>query len=116
MRLMRLLRPLVAQLAHWAQLTRCTKDRAHLRQLLEMSMAASEPRYVSLPTRTGGELVLPAEPVALTLQLQSRGFVLQADGDDLVVSPFSALSSEDCRLIRRWKAHILAVLAYEAPT
>jgi hypothetical protein len=62
-----------------------------------------------------GGLVIPAEPLLLVLDLQGRGFRLVPDGGDIIVSPFSKLSAEDCRQIRRWKRHIVAILEYEAP-
>ncbi len=74
--------------------------------------SASEARFVELR----GGLVLPAEPVLLVFNLEARGFVLRPDGADLLVSPGAQLTSDDRRAIRRWKAHILAVLHYEAPT
>jgi hypothetical protein len=75
-------------------------------------MPIASDRFVTL----NGGLVVPAEPLVLTLDLQARGFELTPDGSDLIVRPFSKLTAEDCRLLRRWKSHILAVLAYEAPS
>lgn len=74
-------------------------------------MSAASDRFVELQ----GGLVIPLEPLMLVLDLQARGFTLTPDAGDVVVSPFSKLSGEDCRQLRRWKRHVLAVLAYEAP-
>jgi hypothetical protein len=77
-----------------------------------MAAASEAQRFVALH----GGLVIPAEPLRLVLDLQARGFLLRPDGGDLVVSPFRQLTAEDCRQLRRWKYHVLAVLQYEAPT
>lgn len=74
-------------------------------------MSTDSDRYVSLD----GGLVIPVEPLLLTLDLQARGFTLTPDGSDILISPFSQLTSEDCRQIRRWKSHVIAILKYEAP-
>lgn len=59
--------------------------------------------------------MLPAEVVMLTLDLQARGFVLTPDSEDLIVRPFSKLTAEDCRQLRRWKQHVIALLSVEVP-
>jgi hypothetical protein len=74
------------------------------------SPAASD-RLVTL----AGGLTVPAEPLLLLFDLQERKFVLTVDGDTLVVEPHDRLTSDDCRAIRRWKWHILALLEYQAP-
>ena len=73
-------------------------------------MPEDSERFITL--RCG--LIIPVEPLLLGLDLQTRGFVLQPEGDDLLVSPFSQLTDEDCRQLRRWKQHVLAILHYEA--
>lgn len=65
-------------------------------------------RFISLR----GGLVVPVEPLMLALDLEARGFAMQPDGDDLIVEPFSQLTEEDCRQLRRWKRHVIALLAY----
>jgi hypothetical protein len=57
---------------------------------------------------------LPVASVLLALDLESRGVRLKADGDTLVVSPRERITAEDRALIRRWKPHLLALLAYDA--
>jgi hypothetical protein len=75
-------------------------------------MAGSEScRYVVLR----GGLALPVEPVVLLLGLEARGFSVRRDGDALVVQPYHQLTRDDCAAIRRWKAHLLALVDYEAP-
>ena len=73
---------------------------------------ACEARFVQLACG----LVVPAEPLMLLLDLEARGFALTRDGDDILIRPFSQLTPEDCRQVRKWKRHVLAVLDYEAPT
>lgn len=72
-------------------------------------MAASE--FVTLkdgPT-------VPAAPLRLLIDLESRGFVLSVDDDTLVVQPHDKLTAEDRASIRRWKWHLLMLLAYAPP-
>lgn len=71
-------------------------------------MPAGSDRFVSLP----GGLIVPAEPLMLVIDLQMRGFQLTPCGDgDLEVRPFSRLSPEDCRQLKRWKLHVREILA-----
>lgn len=62
-----------------------------------------------------GGLAVPAAPLILLFQLEERGLTFMQDGEDLIVKPRERLTEDDCRQIRRWKTHILALLAYEAP-
>lgn len=62
-----------------------------------------------------GGLVVRQEPVLLLLDLEARGFRLNRDGDDIIVSPFSKLTAEDKAQIKLWKRFILALLSYEPP-
>jgi hypothetical protein len=73
---------------------------------------ASEPRYVLLD----GGLAVPVEPLELLLELESRGCHLTRDGDGLIVEPRRLLTDDDCRAIRRWKPHLLALVDYGSPT
>ena len=73
-------------------------------------MNASD-RFISLR----GGLVVPVEPLLLALDLEARGFLMKPDGEDLIVSPFSQLTAEDCRQLRRWKHHVIALIAYRTP-
>lgn len=74
-------------------------------------MAASEGGYVLL----AGGLCVPLEPFLLALELEARGFTVRRDGDALIVQPHDQLTADDCRRIRRWKPHLIALLEYRAP-
>jgi hypothetical protein len=64
-----------------------------------------------------GGLTVPVETIMLALNLEERGFELRRDGEDtLVIQPHQQLTTDDCRQIRRWKRHLLALLDYlESP-
>ena len=51
----------------------------------------------------------------LLLALESRGFKLSRDGEDILIQPFSKLSDDDKRSLKLWKRHVLALLDYKAP-
>jgi hypothetical protein len=68
-------------------------------------MLASERQYISLPG-----LTLPIEPWLLLLDLEARDFSIRRDGDDLIVAPRVRLTGADCAALRRWKAHLLALV------
>jgi hypothetical protein len=74
---------------------------------------------VDLARGPNGGLTLPEEALVLALDLENRGCTLRQDGDRLrVLGPGGAkpaLSEGDVEAIRRWKAHLLALLAYVAP-
>ena len=72
-------------------------------------MAASE--YVTL--RDGP--CVPLAPMLLVLQLEERGVHMQRDGEDVYVKPWSRVTEQERAELKRWKAHILALLDYEAP-
>jgi hypothetical protein len=72
---------------------------------------ASESRYVTLR----GGLALPLAPLLLALDLEARGFRLEADGDVIIITPYSRLTDEDRRQLTLWKPHVLALLGYHAP-
>jgi hypothetical protein len=63
-----------------------------------------------------GGLVIPLEAYQLAITLEARGvrFLLE-DGDLIAEHPSGALTDADHTLIRRWKRHLLAIAAYEAP-
>lgn len=64
-----------------------------------------------------GGLTLPLPAVRLALGLEARGLHLRIeDGDVLVVGPRDRLTDEDRTLIRRWKLHLLTIVAYDAGT
>lgn len=74
---------------------------------------------VDLARGPNGGLTLPEEALVLALDLENRGCTLRQDGDRLrVLGPGGAkpeLSAADVEAIRRWKAHLLALVAYEPP-
>lgn len=63
-----------------------------------------------------GGLTVPLEPLMLALDLEARGFHMFAEGEDLLVQPAARLTPEDIASLKRWKRHVLAILAYEPPT
>lgn len=66
-----------------------------------------------------GGLTVPVGVLTLMFALLNRGLELRQDGDLLrIVWPGGAkpdLTETDVASIRRWKYHILALLAYRAP-
>ena len=68
-----------------------------------------------LTLRSGVSLPWPA--VKAALELEARGFVFRAQGDRLLVSPPTGteLTPEDRAMIKRWKPHIMAILAEPDP-
>lgn len=58
-----------------------------------------------------GGLTLPIAALRLVWDLEDRGFSMRQDGDALRISPGDRLTDGDRLLIRRWKAHLLAVTA-----
>ncbi len=62
-----------------------------------------------------GGLTIPREAVHVAIDLELRGMTLQATGQTLTVSPRARLTDEDRAAIRRWKLHLLALLAYDPP-
>ena len=74
-------------------------------------MAGSD-RFVLLK----GGLALPIEPILLALELEERGFTMtKEEPDTLSVQPCQRLTRDDCRRIRRWKPHLLAIVSYQPP-
>lgn len=71
----------------------------------EAEMLDASNRFVEV-----GGLMLPAEVVILALDLEARGISLSHAGDDILIHPFSALTDEDTRQLRRWKVHLLAFM------
>jgi hypothetical protein len=76
-----------------------------------MTGPGSDQQYVLLK----GGLAVPAEPLRLLFDLEGRGFTLRREGDELVVVPGRTLTDADRVAIRRWKSHMLALLAYMPP-
>jgi hypothetical protein len=61
-------------------------------------------------------LVLPRAAVELALDLERRGMHIHGDGDTLHVGPRELLTFNDRLLLKRWKWHLLALVAHAAPT
>jgi hypothetical protein len=61
-----------------------------------------------------GGLTLPLAAVRLAFDLEDRGLHLRIDGDVLSVGPGDRLTDADRALIRRWKPHLLTIVAYDA--
>jgi hypothetical protein len=70
--------------------------------------APGSDRYVLLK----GGLAVPIEPLRLLWDLEERGYRVCQDGEDLLVHPGRTLTDEDRASIRRWKSHLLALVAY----
>lgn len=62
-----------------------------------------------------GGLCVPVDAVLLQLELESRGFRLTPDGEQLIVQPGSQLTPDDRARITTWKWHLLALVDYRAP-
>lgn len=72
-------------------------------------MSASTDAYVTLK----GGLVVPLPALQVAWGLEDRGFDLHlADDGALLVSPRDAITDEDRAVIRRWKLHLAALVAY----
>ena len=74
-------------------------------------MPIASDRYVLLR----GGLAVPIEPMLLLLELEARGLEVSRAGDDLLVRPPGQLSEQDRAALRRWKAHVLALVDYAPP-
>jgi hypothetical protein len=71
--------------------------------------------FVCLPAGPTGAMTVPIEPWRLLLDLEARGFVVQLVGEILTITPVSKLTSDEREAIRRWKAHLVALMRYEPP-
>ena len=69
----------------------------------------------SLVTLKGG-LVLPVEAIEFAIDLERRGIPLATDRDHQFIVPTDTrLTEADRAGIRRWSAHLAAVIEYQAP-
>jgi hypothetical protein len=61
-----------------------------------------------------GGLVVPLDALLLAWSLEDRGATFALDGDELIVdTPQAAvLTNEDRMAIRRWRAHLIAIITY----
>lgn len=70
----------------------------------------SRSEFVVLPG-----LTVPLEVVQLALDLEQRGVhLIREDGDVLLVGPRERVTDDDRVQLRRWKRHLLAIMAYDA--
>ena len=76
-------------------------------------MVASD--LVCLRPGPSGGLTVPVQSLRLLWSLEARGFTLTQDGGTLIVRPPEQLTPTDCEQIRRWKFHLLSLLAYIPP-
>lgn len=60
---------------------------------------------------TIGPLTIPREALHAVLDAERRGVQLEADGDSIVVNPPGILTDEERNALRRWRWHVLALLA-----
>ena len=84
-----------------------------------MDTQTDEP-FVTLAPGPAGGLTVPLDAYNLAHELLTqRGLLLVQVGDKLRVrqqdGSAPVLSADDQARIRKWKAHILALLAYQAP-
>jgi hypothetical protein len=70
---------------------------------------------VTFITLKGG-LVVPRQALELALDLEQRGYRQRVDVDGLYqVEPLDTLTRADRTAILRWRLHLAAIVAYEAP-
>ena len=74
-----------------------------------MAMTTFAPNSVETVVLHGG-LVASLASLRALWSLEDRGFHVRLDGDELVVSPGSRLTSEDCRLIRQLRDELVALV------
>lgn len=56
-------------------------------------------------------LALPLAALRLAWELEARGLHLGADGEMLTLGPRDLITDEDRARVRRWKPHLLAIVA-----
>ena len=60
-------------------------------------------------------LTVPLPAIRLAWALEDRGLQLRPSGDGgLIVGPKARITDEDRVEIRKWKAHLVALVAYQA--
>ena len=73
-------------------------------------------RFIELGHDGTGPIV-PADSYHLYLDLRERGFTFTVEAGDrspvLVVCPPDLLTDDDCKSIRRWKWHLLALMDFD---
>jgi hypothetical protein len=69
-------------------------------------------RYVVLR----GGLAVPVAPILLLCELEARGIAVWREDDDVLVQPWQRVTDEERVALKRWKSHVLSLLAYEPST
>lgn len=67
-----------------------------------------------LVTLRGG-LTVPLAVLRALWDFEDRGLHFRLDGDDIIVGPRDRLTDNDRAQLRRWKAHVIALLTYVPP-
>ncbi len=62
-----------------------------------------------------GGLVVPLPVLQVLWSLEDRGVRVRVDGDKIVVNPKELMTDDDRAVLRRWKAHVRAILEYVLP-
>jgi hypothetical protein len=61
-------------------------------------------------------LVVPLEALQLAWSLEDRGATFAVEGGKLVVeAPAAVVTNADRAAIKRWRAHLIAIVAYRPP-
>jgi hypothetical protein len=77
-------------------------------------LSASEPASELVTLKAG--LVVPVEALRLAWSLEDRGATFALEGSELVVdAPSAVLTHADRNAIRRWRAHLIAIVGYRPP-
>jgi len=77
-----------------------------------MSTIASEPVSSQSFVTLNGGLIVRVEAIRLLLALEARGVTLSADQGDILLHAPALVTDEDRAALRRFKPHVLALLAY----
>jgi hypothetical protein len=80
-----------------------------------VNASASEEVATAFVVLKGG-ITVPLEALQLAWALEDRGATFAVEGENLVVEgPRGFLTEPDLAAIRRWRAHLKAIAAYDAP-
>jgi hypothetical protein len=79
----------------------------------DQKMGASDDDWLDCFVLMQDGLILPAEPYRLLLRLEADGYRMGIEEPDvLIVQPAARLTDDDCRLIRKWKPHLMLLIRY----
>jgi hypothetical protein len=59
-----------------------------------------------------GGLTVPLPALQVLWNLEDRGVYLRLDGDGIIATPRTALTDADRATVKRWRAHVVALLQY----